>query len=270
MTVPSVRLIAMSGVFVVAASFIPGKAHAQSRNEAPRNATVPVGGARVVRIDAGAGFLRVEGRDGLNEVRVRGTARVEGRGRLQDIRLIAERREGEVYIKADIPKNDTDDWRDGSLLALDMIIEVPRTMRLDVEDTSGEASFFNTGALTLDDGSGAIEVRGMRGNLEIDDGSGEIQIDGVDGDVRISDGSGEIDARKVTGDFTVADDGSGGIRVRDVSGTMRVGSDGSGNIDVDGIGGDFVVDSDGGGGIRYDTVKGRVSIPERMRRMRRG
>jgi hypothetical protein len=238
MTVPSVRLIAMSGVFVVAASFIPGKAQAQSRNEAPRNATVPVAGARVVRIDAGAGFLRVEGRDGLNEVRVRGTARVEGRGRLQDIRLIAERREGEVYIKADIPKNDTDDWRDGSLLALDMIIEVPRTMRLDVEDTSGEASFFNTGALTLDDGSGAIEVRGMRGNLEIDDGSGEIQIDG--------------------------------IRVRDVSGTMRVGSDGSGNIDVDGIGGDFVVDSDGGGGIRYDTVKGRVSIPERMRRMRRG
>jgi hypothetical protein len=269
MPVPSARLIALSGVFIVAASFIPGKAQAQ-RSESPRNATVPVGGARVVRIDAEAGILRVEGRDGINEVRVRGTARVEGRGRLQDIKLIAERRGDEIYIKADIPENDTDGWREGSYMGLDLIIEVPRTMRLDVDDGSGEASFLNTGQLTLDDGSGTIEIRGMRGDLDIDDGSGEITIDGVNGSVRISDGSGEIDARNVTGDFTIADDGSGGIRVRDVGGTMRVGSDGSGNIDVDGIGGDFVVDSDGGGGIRYDTVKGRVSIPERMRRMRRG
>ena len=265
MTVPSARLLALSGVFVVAASFIPGKARAQNRDEAPRNATVPVSGARVVRIDAAAGLLRVEGRDGLNEVRVRGTARVEGRGRLSDIKLIAERRGDEIFIKADIPEHESDGWRD-SYMALDLVIEVPRTMRLDVDDGSGAAEFLNTGGLTLDDGSGTILVRGMRGNLEIDDGSGEIEIDGVNGSVRINDGSGEIEARNVTGDFIVADDGSGSIRVSDVGGTMRVDSDGSGNIDVDRIGGDFVVDSDGGGGIRYETVKGRVSIPERKRR----
>ena len=266
MLVPSVRLLAMSGVFIVAASFIPGKAKAQNRNEAPRNATVPVAGARVVRIDAAAGSLRVEGKEGLSEVRVRGTARLEGRGRIDDIKLIAERRGGEIYIKADIPENDYDGWRDGSYMGLDLVIEVPRTMRLDVEDGSGEAEFLNTGELTLDDGSGTIEIRGMHGDLDIEDGSGEIDINGVDGDVRINDGSGEIQARNVTGNFVVSDDGSGSIRITDVGGTVRVGSDGSGNIDVDRVGGDFVVDSDGGGGIRYDTVKGRVSIPERKRR----
>jgi hypothetical protein len=245
----SPRLIAVSGVFVVAASFIPHRSNAQSRYQEARNADVSVGSARSVRIDASAGALRVEGRSGLSEVRVRGTARSNRRDRLDDIRLIAERRGGEIFIKADIPQTDGDEWRygNGPQMALDLVIEVPNNLELDVDDGSGEAVFVNTGKLRLEDGSGEIEIRGARGSVEIDDGSGEIDIDGVEGNVRISDGSGEITVANVRGNVIVEDDGSGSIDVRRVVG-------------------DFVVDSDGSGGIRYADVGGRVDVPQKKRR----
>jgi hypothetical protein len=253
---------------IVAASFIPRRVHAYQDYTSPRDADVNAAGARSIRIEAEAGSLKVEGRSDITRVRVRGTARSNRRNLLDDIKLIAERRGDEVFIKAQMPDNDRH-WnrgRDYDELALDLIIEVPNSIALDVEDGSGEAEFLNAGALEFSDGSGEIRIRGARGNVRINDGSGNITIEGVQGSVRVSDGSGEIRARDVTGDFTVDDDGSGNINVSSVGGTMRVESDASGNIDVDRISGDFVVDHDGSGSIRYDTVKGSVRIPDRRRR----
>lgn len=269
-TEPSMpALIRLSALFIVAASFIPGKARAQDVHESPRNATLPVSGARLVRIDALAGSLRVEGHEGRTDIRVRGTARSVRRDRLGDIKLIAERRGNEIFVKAEMPDTDSQDWREwrnGPLQALDLIIEVPTNMALDVNDGSGEALFLNTGTLRLDDGSGSVEVRGARGDVEIEDGSGNVEVDGIEGSLRISDGSGEIRARNVTGDVTIPGDGSGSIDVSGVGGTVRVNEDSSGSIDVDRIAGDFVVDTDGSGGITYNEVRGRVRIPERKRR----
>jgi hypothetical protein len=261
--------IYVAAVFIVAASFIPTKAKAQDEYKAPRNADVDARGARTVRIDAAAGNLRVEGRTGLTEVRVRGTARASRRSQLESIKLLAERRGSEVYVRAEIPDDARDGWRafsPGHFMALDLVIEVPISLPLEVDDGSGEARFINTGPLTLEDGSGEIEIRGARGDVDVTDGSGTIVIDGVEGNVKISDGSGEIRARNVTGDVTVEEDGSGDIDVAEVGGTVRVEDDGSGNIDVGRVAGDFVVGNDGGGSIRYDTVKGSVRIPERKRR----
>ena len=65
----SPRLIAFSGLFVVAASFIPGKARAQDNYEAPRNADVPLAGATRVRIEAAAGSF-ANARDMVKPVRL--------------------------------------------------------------------------------------------------------------------------------------------------------------------------------------------------------
>src|SRR5687768_15041427 len=70
---------------------------------APRNATVDAAGARLVRVDARAGELRVTGVEGLREVRIRGTARASDRDDLDDIRLTAERRGDVVEVRVDIP-----------------------------------------------------------------------------------------------------------------------------------------------------------------------
>jgi DUF4097 and DUF4098 domain-containing protein YvlB len=253
---------------IVAASFIPRRVKAYEDYTSPRNADVTASGARSIRIEAAAGNLKVEGRAGITQVRVRGTARSNRRSMLDDIKLIAERRGDEVFIKADMPENrgSWDSYRDNDNLALDLVIEVPNTIPLDVGDGSGEAEFVNTGALEFSDGSGEIRIRDAGGDVRVTDGSGNVTIEGVKGSVRVHDGSGNIRARDVTGNFTVDDDGSGDINVSGVGGTMRVENDGSGSIDVDRVAGDFVVDNDGSGGIRFQTVKGRVDIPNRKRR----
>lgn len=258
--------IAATLLFIVAASFIPRRVHAYETYTSPRNAEVSTAGAKVIRIDAAAGLLRVEGRSDISQVRVRGTAKSSRKSVLDEIKLIAERRGDQVYIKADI-RDDDNGWRSGNYdRALDLVIEVPTSLPLEVDDGSGEAEFINTGRLDLEDGSGEITVRGAHDNVEINDGSGNITIQGVKGSVRVHDGSGNIRGRDITGNFVVDEDGSGDIDVSDVGGEMRVENDGSGNIDVDRIAGDFVVESDGSGSIRYDTVKGSVRIPERRRR----
>jgi hypothetical protein len=262
---------ALAVMLVITAAFVPARARAQGYT-APRDAQVDAAGARVVQIEAAAGSLRVQGVAGLTQVRVRGTARASSRSLLPDIKLIAERRGNIVFIKADIPDNHNgrglwDAMRGGNWYrGLDLVIDVPITLPLDVTDGSGEAEFINVGAVSLTDGSGELTIRGARGNVEVNDGSGSVDINGVEGSVRIHDGSGEIRARNVTGDFIVEDDGSGNIDVSGVGGTMRVENDGSGNIDVDRVAGDFVVREGGSGTISYDTVKGNVSVPERRRR----
>ena len=260
---------AFTGLLIVTAVFIPRRVHALEEYTSPRNADVSIGGAKSIRIEGAAGILKVEGKQGIDQVRVRGTAKSTRKSRLEGIQLIAERRGDEIFIKADMPDdrdgfwNGRDNW---DQMALDLVIEVPSSLPLDVKDGSGEAEFNNTGALDLSDGSGEIRIRGAHGDVRIEDGSGSIIIQGVEGAVRISDGSGEIRGRDVTGNFVVEEDGSGSIDVSGVGGTMRVENDGSGNIDVDRVSGDFVVDHDGSGSIRYETVKGRVSIPDRKRR----
>src|SRR5829696_1912208 len=98
--------IAATAALIVAASFIPTKARAYEDYTAPRNADVNAAGARSIRIEAAAGILKVEGRAGITQVRIRGTAVSNRRNLLGDIKLIAERRGDEVFIEADIPDND--------------------------------------------------------------------------------------------------------------------------------------------------------------------
>jgi DUF4097 and DUF4098 domain-containing protein YvlB len=259
-------------LLIVAASFIPvRRIHALDGFTSPRNADIDTRGIRSIRIEGAAGILKVDGKSNISEVRVRGTARSSRRNHLDDIRLIAERRGDQIFIKADMPDiNGSNIWGvmrgEYNQMMLDLVIEVPVNLPLDVTDGSGEAEFNNTGALEVDDGSGELWVRGSHGNVRIRDGSGNVTVDGVQGSVTVDDGSGNIRATNITGNLTVEEDGSGDIDVSGIGGTMRVESDGSGNIDVDRVAGDFVVDNDGSGIIRYDTVKGSVRIPEKKRR----
>ena len=212
----------------------------------PRNAEVDARGARVIRIHAEGGILRVEGRSGLNEVRVRGTARASRRGDLEEIQLTAERQGDVVVVRAEIPERgrggfgSRNDYR-----GLDLVLEVPETMALEVEDGAGDLEMHNVGDVELRDGSGGIELADV-GAVRIEDGSGELKLRNARGDVTIRDGSGRIDV--------------GGVR-----GTLTVESDGSGSIDVFDVGGDFIVERDGSGGIAQSRVKGDVRIPRKRR-----
>ena len=246
-------------------------AKAQSGNDfsAPRNATVDASGARIVRVEAGAGILRVEGKAGITRVQVRGTAWASSKGLLDKVKLIAERRGDEVFIKTDMPDGDYSWFRSGDWSAsLDLTIEVPQGLDADIGDGSGAAVVMNVGNLEASDGSGDFEVDGAK-SVHITDGSGNLVIKNVTGSVNVRDGSGDIVARNVSGSFTVENDGSGGIFATDIKGDVVVEHDGSGEINASRVGRDLVVQSKGSGEVTYDGVTGRVDIPDTRRRSRR-
>ena len=238
----------VSALVLLAAT--PAAGAAQSDDfTAPREGTASASGASRVEVEARAGSLRIEGREGLGEVRVRGTARASDRETLEDIKLVVEREGSTVVVRVEIP--DGPGVRFGRWnAALDLVVEVPSTMALDVRDSSGDAVIRGVASLDLQDSSGDLELENIGGTVRVEDSSGGIYVRDVRGDVRVSDSSGEIEVSRVTGTVTVDHDSSGGI-------------------DVSGVGGDFVVRRDGSGGISYRDVKGSVDIPRRDRRGRR-
>jgi hypothetical protein len=234
-------------------------------------------GATELQLEAGAGFLRIEGSEGSSEVRIDGHACASKESLLDRIELTSRRDGDRLIVKVDI---DTD-WSWGNQYArLDLTIEVPTSLALSVDDSSGEIDIRDIAAIDLRDSSGSIDIVGVAGDVRIRDSSGEIDLERVGGAVRLrdssgsidisdvgqgveieEDGSGEIYITTVKGDVEIGSDGSGGITIRDIGGHVTIGSDGSGSISVVSVGGDFTVRSDGSGSISIDEVKGRVRTP---------
>jgi hypothetical protein len=242
----------------IAALLQPRPGAADCRYDEPREAGLDAVGVRRVRVDAKAGALRIHGGTG-SRVEVRGTACASSRDRLEKITLRAERDGDEVRIDVEMPEGDWSLFGGGS--RLDLEIDVPESVELDIEDSSGALEISDVASLRLEDSSGSIEVTHVAGDVSVRDSSGEVEIEAVTGDVRISDGSGSIRVRDVRGSVTVDEDGSGSIDVSDVERDVRIGRDGSGSIRVERVGGDFTVERDGSGGIRHRDVEGRVDVP---------
>lgn len=256
MNAPTVA--AASLALALAATLLPAGLAAQ-QHTSPRDAVVDARGATRLRVDAQAGSLRVEGRAGLREVRIRGVARANDRKYLDAMRLVADRSGAEVRVAVEIPEVRALFGRVQRVL--DLVIEVPEGMAVDVDDSSGEVEIRRVGALRVKDSSGELVIEDVRGDLDVTDSSGGVSIAQVAGGVRVTDSSGELRIRDVRGTVVVDEDSSGEIDVRDVRGDVLVREDGSGGIRVDGVGGNLTVRDDGSGGVRVGRVAGTVRVP---------
>ncbi len=223
--------------------------------------TIDAKGATRIRIDAAAGYLRIVGRPGLEEVRVKGTACASKKTLLEDIRLSAKRSGSEVRIEAEITRGGFNLFGDGNA-RLDLEIEVPDSVPLDVKDSSGSIDVVGVAALDIDDSSGEITIEGVAGKLDVDDSSGSIVVSDVEGDIRLEDSSGDITIESVGGSVDIIEDSSGSIDISKVKGSVLIRRDGSGSISVSDIDGDFTVERDGSGTISHRDVGGRVNIPD--------
>lgn len=241
----------------------------------PRDATLDAAGATTLRVEAKAGYLKIRGTSGLSEVRVDGKACAPDKDVLDEIELRTDRRGDTLYIEVETPDGN---WRRHSPY-LNLEIEVPDSLLLDVDDSSGSLRIEGVRGLELEDSSGDILVRDIAEDVEIDDNSGEVEITEVGGEVRVDDGSGSLEIEHVSGPVSI-EDGSGEITVRDTKAAVEIVEDGSGSIELDHIGGDvlvredgsgsiwaehvagdFIVERDGSGGIHTNHIEGNIKVP---------
>jgi len=228
-------------LLAVAAAGIANVARADY--EEVRELSLGANGVRTLRIDAGAGGLSIVGAAGTDAIQV--TARIEVPGGSDD--RARKRIESDMVLSLEKDGDEAElrAWFDGSTWGWS---DSPH-IHLEVSMPEGLD-------LAVDDGSGPIEVRNVRGDIAIDDGSGSLEMVDVGGSVRIDDGSGSITVRNAGGDVYI-NDGSGAIDVRGVAGSVTV-DDGSGNIDVSDVTEDLIIVDDGSGGLDFSNIGGRI------------
>lgn len=227
-------------------------------NTAQRSGVAEAAGVTSVRMTAGAGWLRVTGRPGLTQIRVSGIAHASSETFLKQIRLTVTRSGSVVEISAQVPD---EPQSIGQAAALDLSVEVPATIALNITDQSGETIIHNVGPLTIVDNGGGLEIEGVTGDLDVTDGAGELQVSDVNGQVYIRDGAGAIYVSNVHGSVHIPKDGSGEIQISDVTGDLTIGAKESGEVSARDVGGNFIVDAQGSGSVEYHGIRGRVSVP---------
>jgi hypothetical protein len=236
-----------------------------------RNLELDASGISILEIDCGAGFLRVQGVEGLKEIEVtaeiisKGMSRREFEDFLEDyVSLSLKKRGKRAVLESNLNHSRSffSFFGKNRSARIDLTVRVPYEMDLFVDDGSGEIEIDRIkGEVTIDDGSGSADITDIDGNLEFDDGSGSLIIEGVVGNVRIDDNSGDLRVRDIDGDLDI-DDNSGGILVRQVTGSVYV-RDGSGSIDISAVDQDVVIAEDGSGGVNIHNVKGKVKRRDR-------
>lgn len=215
-------------------------------HEEKRDLSLEAEGVETLKVGAGAGSLEVTGVDGASRIVVVALIRVpdanvdEARQLMDDQLVLRLTRDGSIAELKGYFEND------GSLFGgspeVNLEVRMPEGLSLDIEDSSGSIEVRNVrGAIDLDDGSGSIRLTDVGGRLSVRDGSGSIEIDGAGGDIEIVDGSGSITVAGVEGSVTI-EDGSGGIAVSDVSGDLLIPEDGSGSLDFSKVAGRVVKD----------------------------
>ncbi|HET9226772.1 MAG TPA: DUF4097 family beta strand repeat-containing protein [Thermoanaerobaculia bacterium] len=88
------------------------------------------------------------------------------------------------------------------------------------------------GQLTVDTGSGDVVVGSTRGETSIDTGSGDVVVRRLVGNGKVDTGSGDVVVEKVSAGRLYIDTGSGDVTVRDGSAARVIAETGSGDVRV--------------------------------------
>lgn len=253
------RGLARYAVVVIALPLLAGCRLRRLDLTADRVADVSMAGVHVIVIRSGAGWLRIEGHPGYTQLRARGIAHASTQALLDGVHLSVQRGSDTLYVVGSTPMDATSI---GQPAALDLTLDIPSGVPLDVADASGETVIRNVGALRLATaGTGGVQVDGVDGLVQVTDGPGDLEISNVRGDVHIDDSSGDIYIASVHGSVDIPHDGAGEIQAADVSGNVHVGEKSSGEVAARDVGGDLTIEATGSGSVEYHDVKGRVRIP---------
>jgi DUF4097 and DUF4098 domain-containing protein YvlB len=140
-------------------------------------------------------------------------------------------------------------------LYADLRIALPAGANVALRNTVGKVRGGDLeGTLSIDTGSGDVQVASCSGQLGIDTGSGDVVVGSSRGETTISTGSGDVVVRRLVGNGSV-DTGSGSVTVQKVSAGKLTLDTGSGDVTLqDGEAG-RVIAKTGSGGIKVLSVE---------------
>ena len=231
-----------------------------------RNLYLLSDGISEMEIDCGAGFLKLKGVEGLDEIRVSadiiaGNKKGEELSEFieENVELSLERHGNRAVLISRVrPSYFFFSFRGNLNNRIDLTVDVPGSMDIEIKDGSGDIEIDNiNGAVDIDDGSGSVDIAEVKGEVDINDGSGDLKISNIDGKTVIHDGSGDLKIDNARGGMEIRD-GSGSIDITDITGNMAI-NDGSGDIMIDRLIGDLEIE-DGSGSIRATDIDGNVKI----------
>ena len=214
--------------------------------EEVRELALDASGVTIFNIEAGSGSLDIVGVPGAREITVKATIHVPMTSETRAIKKIEE--DMVLRLESNNGRAELDSRFSNGLFgfgrsrSIDLEISVPQSMNL-----------------AIDDGTGSIEIEGVRGDLTIEDGTGSITLSDVGGNVDIHDGTGSILVNDVGGDISV-DDGTGRIDIRSVAGSVTL-DDGAGSISVEDVEKNLIIVAEGAGSLSYENVRGSVREP---------
>lgn len=244
--------------FAAALAILAGCSMQTTDFSARQTSRISAIGAKLLKLNVGAGYLRVEGYRNLTDVIATGVGHAGSPQALKEVQLVTTRVGDTLFVKCLIPPP-ADSKNVGA--SFDVDVQVPATVALDVIDSTGESVFRNTAAIRVVHGDGGLNVDSVAGNLDIIDGGGDMVIANVNGDVNIVDAGGAIYVSQVTGSVMIPRAGAGELQAIEIAGDLTVGSKRSGEVAAREIGGSLSVRANGSGSIVYRHVSGRVTLP---------
>lgn len=174
--------------FVVMAMLVASLSHAAWNGYTEdRDLELDTKGINAFEIDAGAGSLVITGGADVQKIHVKATINVpdESAQKAQemissDLKLSLDKVRDRARLEAHF---DSRSWGWNDSPTVDLEIQVPHGLPLEI-----------------DDGSGSLQVTNVASSVVIDDGSGGISVDDVEHDLTIiDDGSGAMNATNVRG-----------------------------------------------------------------------
>jgi DUF4097 and DUF4098 domain-containing protein YvlB len=164
-------------------------------------------------------------------------------------------------------------------LYVDLRIALPAASNVAIRNAVGKVRGGDLeGTLSIDTGSGDVELASESGQLGIDTGSGEVTVGAVRGETTISTGSGDVVVRRFVGNGSI-DTGSGSVVVQKVSAGKLTLDTGSGDVTLQDGDAGRVVAKTGSGGVRVlsveledltaETGSGNVTVQSSLARTRR-
>ena len=221
------------------------------------NHVFPASQFKVLKVNALAGSLHVTG-DDTDSVSIEAHVCTHEIKYLDQMTIDVDDKTDVLELTVIIPYHQKG-WH-ADYAYMDVVVTAPRSLIIEIKDSSGDIVTRNATVSSIDDSSGNIRAASLSGNLEVKDSSGDISIRDLDGDLTIDDSSGRIDVRGITGNVTIPRDSSGDIEIDTVSGIVLIERDSSGEIEIENVKQNVRIESDGSGGIRISKVDGSVNI----------